>query len=187
MSKTIDEKVVEMRFDNRQFEQNVGTTMSTLDKFKAKLNFNGATKGLENINTSASKVDLSGITTSVATVSQKFSAMEIIGITALTNITNSAIEAGKTLVKALTIDNVAEGWSKYNQETQSTQALMNATGKSMEEIEAILKQLRWYSDETSYGFTDMTQALATMAASGGKVENLIPLITRSSKCYSSRG
>lgn len=179
MSKTIDEKVVEMKFDNSQFERNVQTTMTTLDRFKEKLNFSGATKGLEDLNSSSKKVDMSGMITAVETTSNKLSAMEIIGITALTNITNSAIEAGKSLVKSLSVDNVTAGWSKYNQKTQSVQALMNATGKSMEEINDILSQLMWFSDETSYGFTDMTQALATMAASGGDVEKLVPLITRS--------
>ena len=186
MSKTIDEKVVEMKFDNQHFERNVQTTMSTLDKFKAKLNFSGATKGLEEINTSAKKVDMNPLISGVTTVSNKLSMMEIIGTTALVNITNSAVEAGKALVKSLSVDNISDGWGKYNQKTQSVQALMNATGKSMSEINDILEQLMWFSDETSYGFTDMTQALATMAASGGDVEKLIPLITRSCKCYSTR-
>lgn len=184
MSKVIDEKVVEMKFDNRDFEANVKTTMSTLDRFKAKLNLSGASKGLDEVTGKIKGFDGSNMINAVGTISNRFSAMQVIGVTALSNITNSAIEAGKALVKNLTINNIGQGWTKYNQETQSTQALMNATGKSMQDIEKILAQLRWYSDETSYGFTDMTQALATMAASGGKVEKLIPLITRSSKCHS---
>ena len=50
MSTTIDQRVVEMRFDNKHFESNVATTMSTLDKLKQKLHLDGATKGLENVN-----------------------------------------------------------------------------------------------------------------------------------------
>ena len=50
MSTTIDQRVVEMRFDNKNFETNVASTMSTLEKFKRSLNLNGATKGLEEIN-----------------------------------------------------------------------------------------------------------------------------------------
>lgn len=179
MGKTIDEKVVEMRFDNKNFESNVQTTLLTLDKLKGKLDLSGASKGLEAINVQAKKVDMGPISSAVTTVSDRFSALEIMGVTALVNITNSAVEAGKRIVKSLTLDNVTAGYTKYVQKTQSVQALMNATGKDIDEVNDILKQLMWFSDETSYGFTDMTQALATMAASGGDVSKLIPLITRS--------
>ena len=168
MSKTIDEKVVEMKFDNSNFEANVKTTMSTLDKFKSKLNLSGASKGLEEINTEVKKFDAGGIITTLSNVNQKFSAMEIVGITALTNITNSAIEMGKGLLKSMTIDPITTGWSKLSEKTASVQTLMNATGKSIDEVNKYLDKLTWYADETSYGFTDMTSALAQMASSGRK-------------------
>ena len=79
MSKEIEQRVVEMRFDNKQFEQNVSTTMSTLDKLKQKLNFTGASKGLENISSAAKKIDVSGLATGVETIQSKFSALEIVG------------------------------------------------------------------------------------------------------------
>ena len=100
MSKVIDEKIVEMKFDNKNFESNVATTMSTLDKFKQKLNLTGASKGLENIKTQSDKVNFSGMSNAIGTVQAKFSALEIMGTTALVNITNTAIEAGKRIVKA---------------------------------------------------------------------------------------
>lgn len=176
MSKTVDERVVEMRFDNRQFEQNVATTMSTLDKFKQKLNFRGATKGLDEVGAAASKVDMKGLGSGVETVTAKFSALQVMGVTALANITNSAVNAGKRLVSALTIDQVTAGWSKYEQKTASVQTIMNATGKSIEEVNGYLDKLMWYSDETSYGFTDMTQSLGQLTSAGGDIEKLIPMI-----------
>lgn len=176
MSKTVDERVVEMRFDNRQFEQNVATTMSTLDKFKQKLNFRGATKGLDEVGAAASKVDMRGLGSGVETVTAKFSALQVMGVTALANITNSAVNTGKRLVSALTIDQVRKGWEKYEQKTASVQTIMNATGKSIEEVNGYLDKLMWYSDETSYGFTDMTQSLGQLTSAGGDIEKLIPMI-----------
>lgn len=176
MSKTIDEKVVEMRFDNKHFESNVQTTMSTLDKLKAKLNLTGASKGLEELNKASNKFNLNGMSNALETVSLKFSALEFIGMTALANITNKAVDAGSALVKSLSIDQLTEGWKKYEQQTASVQTLVNSTGKSVNEIEKYLNKLMWYSDETSYGFTDMTSALATMTSSGGDIEKLIPMI-----------
>lgn len=177
MSRTIDERVVSMQFDNRQFERNVSTSMSTLDKLKQKLNFTGASKGLEDINNTASKMNMSVLSNAVDTVRERFSALEIMGVTALANITNSAINTGKQLVKSLSIDQITAGWSKYEQKTSSVQTIMNSTGMSIEEVNDVLSQLMWFSDETSYGFTDMTAALAQMTSSGGDVKKLIPLIT----------
>lgn len=177
MSRTIDSRVVEMQFNNKQFEQNVATSMSTLDKLKRSLNMDGATKGLENVNDAAKNVNMSGLSGAVENVRLKFSALEVIAVTALANITNSAINAGKQLIKSLTIDQVTAGWTKYEQKTASVQTIMNATGKSIDEVNGYLNRLMWFSDETSYGFTDMTAALAQMTSSGGEVENLIPLIT----------
>ena len=176
MSKTIDEKVVSMQFDNRQFEKNVHTSMSTLDKLKKSLNLSDSAKGLENISASAKKVDMGPLTSGVETVRAKFSAMEVVAVTALANITNSAVNAGKRLVSSLTIDQVSAGWSKYEQKTASVQTIMNATGKSIEEVNAYLEKLMWYSDETSYGFTDMTQSLGQLTSAGGDIEKLIPMI-----------
>lgn len=177
MSKTIDQRVVEMRFDHRHFEKNAKETLSLLDKLKEKLNFKGASKGLEEINTSANKVNFKGMSDSLETVQAKFSALQVVGVTALANITNSAVNAGKRLLSSLTIDNVATGWDKYAQKTSSVQTIMNATGKSIDEVNTYLEKLMWFSDETSYGFTDMTAGLATMVSSGGDIEKLIPLIT----------
>lgn len=176
MSKTVDERVVEMRFDNRQFEQNVATTMSTLDKFKQKLNFRGATRGLDEVGAAASKVDMRDLGSGVETVTAKFSALQVMGVTALANITNSAVNTGKRIVSALTIDQVRKGWEKYEQKTASVQTIMNATGKSIEEVNGYLDKLMWYSDETSYGFTDMTQSLGQLTSAGGDIEKLIPMI-----------
>lgn len=177
MSKTVDERIVSMKFDNKHFESNVKTSMSTIDKLKQKLDFKGATKGLESINTAAGKVDMSQMSRGVETVSTKFSSLQVMAVTALANITNSAINAGKQMVKSLTVDQVTSGWNKLDQKTSSVQTIMNATGKSMDEVNKYLEKLMWFSDETSYGFTDMTAGLATMVSAGGDIDKLIPLIT----------
>lgn len=177
MSRTIDEKVVEMKFDNKQFENNVQTSLSTLDKLKQSLKLTGASKGLENVNAAAKSVDMSKLSESVGTVQAKFSAMEIVAVTAIANITNSAVNAGKRLVKSLSLDQVIGGWTKYEQKTASVQTIMNATGKSIDEVNQYLNKLMWFSDETSYGFTDMTSALGQLTSAGGDIDKLIPMIT----------
>ena len=156
MSKTIDEKVVEMRFDNKHFESNVQTTMSTLDKLKAKLNLTGASKGLENVSTAAKKVNMDGLVSGLNTVHSKFSALEVIGVGALLNIGNAAANAGKRLVSSLSgIQAAMAGFNEYSMTMNTVQTLVNSTGKSIKEVESQLKELDEYADKTVYSTADM--------------------------------
>lgn len=176
MSKSIDERVVELRFDNKQFEEGASQSMSTLDKLKEKLNFKGAQDSFKKIDNASSSLKFTVLSNAVETVHAKFSALEIVGITALQRITNQAIDTGERLVKSLSIDQISTGFDKYNTITTNVQTLVNSTGKSMDEIYGYLEKLNWYSDETSYGLTDMTSALSEMSASGGDIDKLIPMI-----------
>ena len=177
MSTTVDERVVSMQFDNRQFERNASQSMSTLDKLKKALKFEKTAESLDTLSEATKRLDFSPMVDGLETVEEKFSAMEVVAVTTLVNITNSVVNAGKQLAKSLSVDQIASGWGKYNQKIQSVQTIINSTGMSLEEVNDVLSQLMWFSDETSFSFTDMTQALAQMTASGGKVEKLIPLIT----------
>lgn len=168
MSRQIDERVVEMRFDNAQFEKNVSTTMSTLDQFKQKLNFRGAGKGLEEIGAAAQKVDMRGLGNGIEEVRMKFSALQVMGVTALANITNSALNAGKRIASALTIDPVKTGFQEYETKMNAIQVIKaNTRGKNtMDEIVAALDDLNTYADKTIYNFAQMTSNIGKFTAQG---------------------
>ena len=165
MSTTIDEKVVEMRFDNKQFESNVATSMSTLDKLKKSLKFDGASKGLEDINSAAKRVNMDGLGSAVESVKAKFSALDVMAITALSNITNSAVNTGKQMIKSLSVDQLYSGWQKFSDKTTSV-ATLQAQGYALEEINNQLDLLNWFTDETSYNFTDMVANISQFTATG---------------------
>ena len=170
MSKTIDEKVVSMQFDNKHFESNVKTTMSTLDRLKQSLNLTGASKGLENVNAAAGKVNMSGLASGVESVRMKFSALEVMGVTALANITNSAVNAGKNIVSALTIEPISDGFSEYEMTLNAVQTTMAATNKSAKEVEVELKKLDDYADKTVYSTADMLNNLPKFTNAGVDLE-----------------
>ncbi len=170
MSTTIDEKVVEMRFDNKHFETHTRETMSTLDKLKQKLNLSGASKGLENLNTSANKVNMSGMSNAIDSVNSKFSMLEVMGVTAMVNIANSAVEAGKRMVKALTIDPVMDGFNEYEMTLNAIQTTMAGTGKTAKEVEEQLKLLDIYADKTVYSTADMLNNLPKFTNAGVELE-----------------
>ena len=179
MSKTIDQKVVEMQFDNRQFEKNVSTTMSTLDKLKQSLKFTGASKGLENVGNAAKKVDMSGLGNAVETVRTRFSALEVMGVTALANITNSAVNAGKRIVSALTIDPIKTGFQEYETQLNAVQTILANTqskGSTLEDVNAALDELNTYADQTIYNFTEMTKNIGTFTAAGVDLDKSVTSI-----------
>ena len=176
MSRTIDSRVVEMQFNNKQFEQNVSTSMSTLDKLKRSLNMEGASKGLENVGAAAKNVNMSGLSGAVDTVRIRFSALEVMAVTALTNITNSAINAGKRIVSALTIEPVSEGFSEYELKMGSIQTIMAGTGASLEQVNAKLEELNIYADKTIYSFGDMTSNIGKFTNAGVSLEESVAAI-----------
>lgn len=173
MSKTIDEKVVEMRFDNKQFEAGVATTMSSLDNLKKSLKFEDSYKGLDKLGSAADKVNMSGLSGAVETVKNKFSALEIMGVTALANITNSAVNAGKRIVSSLTIQPVTTGFNEYELKMGSIQTIMAGTGESLETVNKYLNELNEYSDKTIYSFSDMTQNIGKFTNAGVKLEDAV--------------
>lgn len=179
MSETIDSKVVEMRFDNKDFEANTRTTMSTLDKLKAKLHFPGASKGLEEIGQTAKRVDFSGMSSGIQTVQMKFSALQVMGITALQNITNAAISAGKQLTDAITIDPVKDGFAEYETQMNSVQTILANTqkeGTNVQTVNKALDELNTYADKTIYNFTEMTRNIGTFTAAGVKLDASVSAI-----------
>ena len=179
MSTTIDQKVVEMRFDNKQFESATATTMSTLDKLKQKLGFSGATKGLESISNAAKKVDMSGLGSAVESVGSKFSALEVMGVTALANITNSAVNAGKRIISSLTIDPIFSGFQEYETQMNAIQTILANTqskGSTLEDVTTALDELNDYADKTIYNFTEMTRNIGTFTAAGVGLEESVSAI-----------
>lgn len=171
MSKTVDQRVVEMKFDNRHFEKNVSTTMSTLDKLKAKLNFSGAAKGLSGLTSHANivKKNMDVLGQGVRSVQAEFSGLSVIGATCLVNLTNSAIRASKNIVNALTLDPVKTGFNEYETKINAIQTILANTSSKGENIESVTKvidELNTYADKTIYNFSEMTRNIGTFTAAG---------------------
>lgn len=176
MSKTIDERVVEMRFDNKQFESNVQTSLSTIEKLKKSLDMDGATKGLESIDSAAKKVDMSGLGSAVETVKTRFSALEVMAVTALANITNSVVNTGKQMLHSLMIEPISQGFEEYELKMGSIQTIMMSTGASLEEVNKYLQELNTYSDKTIYSFQDMTSNIGKFTNAGVGLEDAVMAI-----------
>ena len=179
MSTTIDQKVVEMRFDNKQFEKGVSTTMSSVDKLKKSLKFEGATDGLNNVSKAARNCDVSSVGTAAEKVGLKFNALYTIADQALRNITNSAMAYSKRIVSALTIDPIKTGFSEYETQMGAIQTILANTkkeGTNLDDVNGALDELNTYADKTIYNFTEMTRNIGTFTAAGVKLDTSVQAI-----------
>lgn len=169
MSKEIDEKVVSMQFDNKHFMENTAETMTRLEKLKASLRLPGAAKGLEAVGSAANDVKLSPLGTAAEQVAVKFNALQVMATTALMNITNSAVNAGKRIVSAFTIDPIKTGLAEYETQINAVQTILANTeskGTTLDDVNKALDELNTYADKTIYNFTEMTRNIGTFTAAG---------------------
>ena len=179
MSTTIDERVVEMRFDNKQFESNVQTSLSTLDRLKKSLNLSGAAKGFDEIDSASKKVNMNGLANAGESVRLKFSGLEVMAVTALANITNFALNAGKRIVSALTIDPIKTGFQEYETQIGAVQTILANTqheGTNLQQVNRALDELNTYADKTIYNFTEMTRNIGTFTAAGVNLQTSVDSI-----------
>lgn len=173
MSRTIDEKVVEMRFDNQNFEKNVSQSMSTLDKLKSALDFSGVDKTFSGLTDAANKLNLGSVGDAIEGVGNKFSWLETVATGALLNIGAQIESKLVNTLKGVTIDQVTEGFTKYESKTKAVQTIMAATGKEIEEVSSQLERLNWYTDETSYSFEDMVNNISKFTSNGIQLEKAV--------------
>lgn len=176
MSNSVESKVVEMKFDNKDFEANVKTSMSTLDKLKEKLNFKGAADGLSNIQKASDKIDFSGMSNGIDVASVKFSALQVAGVTAITNITNSLLGLGQNIIQTFAVQPKMDGFNEYELKMGSIQTIMASTGASLDEVNGYLDELNTYADKTIYSFADMTANIGKFTNAGVDLNTAVKAI-----------
>ena len=179
MSKSVDERVVRMQFENKQFESNAKTTMNTLNELKKSLNFSGASKSFDEVNKASKNINFSSLLSSVETISGRFSALGIIGVTALQNITNQALSTAQNLLNSLTLAPITAGFHEYETQIGAIQTILANTsmqGTTLEQVTAALDELNTYADKTIYNFTEMTRNIGTFTAAGVDLQTSVEAI-----------
>ena len=165
MSKQVDERVVEMRFDNQNFEKNVATSMSTLDKLKQKLNLKGAGKSLEEINKSAQNVSFQKMADSLSVLEKRFSTTGIVGMSVINNLTNSAMGFVKKL-NSFVISGIKTGGINRAMKIENARFQLGVLLKDSEKVEAVMQNVQSAVDGTAYGMDAAATIASQLAASG---------------------
>lgn len=176
---SIDQRIVQMQFDNAKFEQGAKTSMSTLEKLKSALNFDKSVQSLSKLQNVGNKIDFSGLASGVETISARFTNLGIVGVAALTNITNAAINAGTQMVKSLTLDPVLSGFNEYETKMNSITTILTNTaskGTTLDDVNKALDELNTYADQTIYNFAEMTRNIGTFTAAGVDLDSSVKAI-----------
>ena len=181
---SVDNRIVNMVFNNAKFEKGVAQTNESLTELKRNLQFTGVEKGFRTLEQAANRVRFNGLTDAISDVELKFSAMSVAAIAAIQNIVNRAVDAGVKIAKSLSVDQITAGFSKYETKTQAVQTIMAATeetwekeakevgfvGDQMAYVESQIEKLNWFTDETSYNLTDMTSNISKFTSSGVRLD-----------------
>lgn len=181
MSTLVDERVVEMRFDNRDFEKNTRQSMSTIQKLKSSLNFSGVAKS---VNNAVSSIDMTPLVTGLEKSEKAFSTWEIAAISAVSNITNRIVDLGIQMAKSLSIDNISAGWGQFGEMTRVTGTMIaQLTAKGYEEAEAMnivskaMDKFMWYADSTSFSLEQMASAADLFVQNGKSLDEAFDIVT----------
>ena len=176
---SIDNRIVEMQFNNKEFERNMAQSMKSLDAFKSSLNFDSAISGFDNLDKASKKLNFSHIAESVGSITVHFNAIEVAFNTMVSRITNAAIDTGKKIFNALTVDGIRSGFQEYETQINATQTILantSSAGTTLEEVTDALDELNLYADKTIYNFTEMTRNIGTFTAAGVDLDTSVSAI-----------
>lgn len=165
MSQTIENRIVEMQFENKQFESGVQESLSTLDKLKKSLKFDDAAKNLQDFGKNTRNLDVSGITSSIEKLNDRFSASGIAGMEVIRNLTNFAIEAGKKIASALTapFEQIKSGGWKRAMNIEDAKFQLKGLDIAWE---TVADDINYAVADTAFGLDAAAKACAQLSASG---------------------
>lgn len=180
MGRTIDERVVQLKFEGGQFERGISKSIRSMNELKKGMDFDDAVKGFEKLDESAKSLDMSHLSNSLDTVRMKFNLLDVMAFRVLDRIANKAIDTGTRMVRGLSIDQVSQGWIKFGDKTGAVQTIMSATakqftdtGEQMAYVNEQLDKLNWFTDETSYNFVDMVNNIGKFTSNNIELDKSV--------------
>lgn len=170
---SVDSRIVQMQFENSQFEKGIRESLKSIDDLEKKLEFKDAEKSLAALQKAGDSFSLASMADGIEKIGEKFSVLGVIGKRVLEDLTDSAVRMGEQFIKSITTDQITAGWDKYANKTQAVQTIIAATGKDIEYVDAQLERLAWFTDETSYDFVAMTNNIGKFTSMGIDLETSV--------------
>jgi len=181
MSKEVDQRIVEMQFNNADFEQKVSKSISSLKQLKDASQMEDSGKGIEKLVANIKGVDFSAMANGIQQLNDRFSNLGIVGITVMQRLTNAAIDAGAKIGEAITAA-PRDGWKEYEMNLDAVKTILNSAKTAeglpvtLEQVNTALAKLNEYSDKTIYSFSDMTNNIGKFTNAGVDLETSVKAI-----------
>lgn len=165
---TIDRRIVEMKFDNGDFGKKTEQTVKNLQELEKALKLDNAGKGLAGIEEQAKHFSLDNISKNVENVSSKFSVMGAIGLSAIQNLTNAAINFGKSKIGDL-LDPIIGGGKRRSTNISNAKFQLEGLGVAWGDVS---EHISYAVNETAYGLDEAAKAAAQFVASSVPMEKM---------------
>ena len=179
MATNIDREVVEMKFDNTDFEKNAATSLSTLDKLKNAIKFENLAHPFSKITESLKGVSFDPMVQGIETVQARFSMLDVAVATIVQNITNSVLGMARKITNDFVIAPVTTGFQEYETQINAVQTILSNTkskGTTIDDVNKALDELNLYADKTIYNFTQMTDNIGRFTAAGLDLDTSVSAI-----------
>lgn len=173
MASNTDTRIVQMQFDNKDFEKNIATSEKSLEKFKEALDFQECEKSLEDFEDATRKLTFDQMASNIQKLTDKFTGLGTVSEYVLSQVRHgleNAAAKAKAFFNSMTIDQVNVGFEKFGQLNKNVQTIMAATGRSEEDVYKVMQRLNTYTDWTSYSFTDMASNIGKFTSVGVPLE-----------------
>lgn len=178
--KNATKSIDELQSKNKVFSlSNIQNAVKKLSDLSGKLNFKGTNKDIDDLKSKTDSFDMGSLINAVESVSNRFSTLGVIGMTVLQNITNAALNAGKTMISALSIQPITDGFREYETQMNAIQTILANTqskGSNLNDVNNALSTLNTYADKTIYNFTEMTRNIGTFTAAGVDLQTSVDSI-----------
>lgn len=176
MSTSIEQRIVEMKFDNAAFSKGVDSTIQDLDRLDKATKFDGGKNGLKQLQVAADQVNFKSVLSGIEGIQDSLNRMQSFGYQVFQNLQNRAIDWGVNMVKSLSVDQIGSGFHEYELKMDSLRTIMNSSGESLDTVKEKLNELNTYSDMTIYSFSDMTSSIGKFTNSGVKLDAAVSAI-----------
>lgn len=175
---TIDERVVSLKMNNKQFLSAIKESASGMDRLKESLRMQGAADGLSRIGEIAKNTTLGDLATKALDIGKNMTVMQGLAVTAFGGIGVAALNAGRSVVSGF-IGTIKDGFNEYELKMRAIQTIMANTvekGTTLSEVKTSLAELNTYADKTVYSFSDMTHAIGLFTAAGVDLQTSVASI-----------
>jgi tape measure domain-containing protein len=180
MGSSVDKRIVEMQFDNKQFEKGVSTSLSSIENLKKGLNFDQSVRSIGGISAAFKAFTLGRIGDDVSNINQKFSILGAAGFRVIQKLTDATINWGKQIINSVTgLEAAKAGLAEYETQINAIQTILANTstkGTTLDDVKSALGELNTYADKTIYNFTEMTRNIGTFTAAGVELDTSVTAI-----------